>query len=69
MFSLWQALIEVPGQKAHTRIQTPSHVHANSHEQIIVSFQDNDDCVIGTCYYCQLNHKVACIKTCPYDDG
>jgi hypothetical protein len=67
MFSLQQALTKVPGQKAHTRIQTPSHVHVNSHQQIIVSFQENDDHVIGTCSYYQ--HKITFIRTCLYDDG
>ncbi len=69
MFSLQQVLIKVFRQSAHTRIQTPSHVHANSHQQIFVSLQENDDLVIGTCSHYQISHEIAHTTTCSYDDG
>jgi hypothetical protein len=69
MFSLQQVLIKVLKQSAHTRIQTPSHVHANSHQQIFVSLQENDDLVIITYFHYQISNEIAHTTTCSYDDG
>jgi len=54
--------------KRHIQKFKHHHMYMQIHTNKLL-FPSHDDHVIGTCSSYQLNHKVDCIRTCPYDDG